>query len=290
MEHGRFQYSALVDRAALKLPDGARIAVWVIPNIEHFAWKQRAVSINPNTAGFVPDVLNTAWRDFGLRVGIWRIMEALDKHGIKGTVALNSDVCREYPRVVEECVARGWEFMGHGRHNTEFVTGIEEADERALIAEVAETIAAATGARPRGWLGPGLTETDLTPDLLAEAGFDYIADWVNDEQPYAFETRAGQLVSIPYSIEINDIPAFVNRGWSADQFREAMIAQFDRMYADGAASARVMAIALHPFLTGHAHRIGALDAALDHIAGHDGVWLATGSEIVDWYKSETGTG
>jgi allantoinase len=290
MEHGRFDYSPIVDRKPLKMPNGARVAVWIIPNIEHFAWNHPSTSITKVTMDYRPDVLNHAWRDFGVRVGIWRLMEVIEKHGAKGTVALNSDVCREYPRIIEEGNKLGWEWMGHGRRNTEFITGFDLETERGIVAEVTDTIAEVCGTKPRGWLGPALTETDNTLDLLAAAGYDYICDWVNDEQPYAVTTKSGALISVPYSIEVNDIPAFVDRGWSAETFYQMIVDQFDVMYADGATHPRVMAICLHPFLIGQAFRIKYLDRALAHIAGHDGVWLTTGGAIADWYKAETGGG
>ena len=286
MEHERFDYSPIVDRKPLRLPDGARVAVWVIPNIEHFVWDQPSTSITQVTMQFKPDVLNYAWRDFGLRVGIWRMMEVLEKNGVKGTVALNSDVCRHYPRIIEEGEKLGWEWMGHGRSNSEIINGQPPDEEGRIIAEISETITQATGRKPRGWLGPALTESYNTLDILAENGFEYICDWVNDEQPYPIRTKQGTMIPVPYSIEVNDIPAFIDRGWSAEQFYQTIVDQFDVLYEDGAKSARVMAICLHPFLTGHAFRSKYLDKSLAYIAGHDGAWLTTGGEIAEWYKSD----
>ncbi|MAF48308.1 MAG: polysaccharide deacetylase family protein [Rhodospirillales bacterium] len=290
MGHGRFEYSAIVDRPPLKLPGGAHVGLWVIPNIEHFLVDRPATSITSVTVNCVPDVLNYAWRDFGVRVGIWRLMEVMEKHGIKGTVALNSDVCHHYPRIIEAGNELGWEWMGHGRNNSEMITGLEEAEERAILGEVYSTIETHTGTKPRGWLGPALTETFNTPDILAEVGFDYVGDWVNDEQPHELNVKSGRLLSVPYSIEVNDIPAFVDRGWSAEQFYQTIVDQFDVMYADGEANGRIMAIALHPFLIGHAFRSKYLDMALAHITGHDKVWLTTGAEIADWYRSQRAAG
>ena len=285
MDHGRFDYQPIIDRKPLALPGGAHVAVWVIPNIEYFTWGEPGIGITAVTAGFKPDVLNHSWRDFGVRVGIWRLMEVLEKNGIKATVALNSDVCKHHRRIVEEGEKLGWEWMGHGRTNSEIINAQSPQDERALVEEVAQTIAEATGRRPRGWLGPALTESFNTPDMLAEAGFDYVCDWVNDEQPYPIHTKAGPLISIPYSIEINDIPTFLDRGDSAEQFHRMVVDQFDWLYQEGATNARVMAICLHPFLIGHAFRAKYLDQALAHIVGHDKVWLAQGAEIVDWYRT-----
>jgi peptidoglycan/xylan/chitin deacetylase (PgdA/CDA1 family) len=289
MEHNRYAFSPIVDRAPLQLPGGAHVGLWVIPNIEHFLLGKPSTSITAATINFDPDVLNYAWRDFGVRVGIWRLMEVMEKHGITGTVALNSDVCLHYPRIIEAGNELGWEWMGHGRNNSEMITGIDADQERAILTEVYATIAEHTGTKPRGWLGPALTETHNTPDILAETGFDYVCDWVNDEQPYELTVKSGRLLSVPYSIEVNDIPAFIDRGWSAEQFYQTIVDQFDVLYEDGEAGGRIMAIALHPFLIGHGFRSKYLDKALGYITGHDKVWLATGSEIADWYRGENET-
>lgn len=284
MEHGRYEYSPIIDRKPLKFPNGARVALWVVPNIEHFLIDRPSTSITPITASFVPDVLNYAWRDFGVRVGIWRMMEVMEKNGVKGTVALNSDVCRNYARIIEEGNKLGWEWMGHGRNNSELINAQPEDEERTIITEVVETITEHTGEKPRGWLGPALSESFNTLDILAEAGIEYICDWVNDEQPYPIKTKSKTLISVPYSIEVNDIPAFIDRGWSAETFYQTIVDQFDVLYEDGAKSGRVMAICLHPFLIGHAFRCKYFDRALKYITEHDGVWVTTGGEIANWYR------
>jgi peptidoglycan/xylan/chitin deacetylase (PgdA/CDA1 family) len=284
MEHGRYDYSPIVDRKPLRFPKGARVALWVIPNIEHFLIDRPSTSITAVTANFVPDVLNYSWRDFGVRVGIWRMMEVMEKYGVKGTVALNSDVCRHYPRIIEAGNKLGWEWMGHGRNNSEMINKQPEAEERSLIKEVVDTIRTHTGTHPRGWLGPALSESSNTLDILADSGIEYVADWVNDEQPYPLKTKSKTLISLPYSIEVNDIPAFIDRGWSAEQFYQTIVDQFDVLYESGASSGRVMAICLHPFLIGHPFRSKYFDKALKYITGHDAVWVAKGSEIVNWYK------
>jgi peptidoglycan/xylan/chitin deacetylase (PgdA/CDA1 family) len=284
MEHGRYEYSPIIDRKPLRLPNEARVALWVIPNIEHFLLDRPSTSVTAVTMQFKPDVLNYSWRDFGVRVGIWRMMEVMEKHGVKGTVALNSDVCKNYPRIIEEGNKLGWEWMGHGRNNSEMINAQPLAEERKLITEVVTTIKEHSGKAPRGWLGPALSESFNTLDLLAEAGIDYVCDWVNDEQPYPLKTKTKTMISVPYSIEVNDIPAFLDRGWSAEAFFKTMTDQFDVLYEDGAKSARVMAICLHPFLIGHAFRSKYFDLALEHITGHDKVWVTTGGEICDWYR------
>jgi len=284
-EHDRFDFSPIVDRPALRWPNGARVAVWVIPNIEHFLFDRPSTSITTATIGMVPDVLNYSWRDYGARVGIWRMMEVMEKHGVKGTVALNSDVCARYPRIIEAGKKLGWEWMGHGTNNSIMINKQPEEEERALIRQVVDTIAGATGRKPRGWLGPALTESYRTLDILAENGIDYVGDWVNDEQPYRMRVKTGEMYSIPYSIEINDIPAFLDMRRTGEEFGRMITDQFDGLYEDGAKSGRVMAICLHPFLIGHPHRSKYFDRALAHIRQRQEVWVTTGSEIVDAYKA-----
>jgi allantoinase len=284
MDHGRFAYSPIVDRPAKPLPGDARVALWVSPNIEHFHWKQPGMAMTPMTASLSPDVLNYAWRDYGARVGVWRVMDVLAKHGVPVTAALNSEVCAQYPQIVEAGTKAGWEWMAHGPSNSMLFTGMGPDDERPLVNAVIDTIAQATGTRPRGWLGPALTETDNTLDILAEAGIDYVCDWANDELPYEMTTSAGPIVAMPYTLEIGDIPIFLQHGGTGDDFYRIVVDQFDQLYEEGATSPRVMSIAIHPFLVGHPFRARALDKALAHIAGHDKVWLATGSEIVDWFR------
>ncbi len=283
--HGRFEYSAIIDRPVRRLPGNARVGVWITPNVEHFHWGQPAMAMTPMTAGLTPDVLNHGWRDYGARVGIWRVMEILAKHGFKATAALNSEVCDEYPRIVEEGSKLGWEWAAHGPSNSMLFTGMPEEAERPIIASVIERIAAATGVKPRGWLGPALTETAATLDLLEEVGIDYVMDWANDELPYEMRTRGNPILALPYTLEVGDIPVFLNTGQNGAAFYDVVADQFDQLYAEGATRPRFLSIALHPFLIGHPFRARHLDRALAHIAGHDDVWVATGSEITDWFRS-----
>ncbi len=281
MHHDRFDYSAIIDRPPLRLPHNARLAVWIIPNIEYFEFDGPGIGMAP-PPGF-PDVLNYAWRDYGTRIGVWRLMELFDRYELRATVALNAKVCEFYPRIIEEGIKRNWEFMGHGLTNSQMLANLPEEEERKVIQTTVETIAKAVGKPPRGWLGPALAETIRTPDLLAESGISYLCDWCNDDQPYPFRVRTGRLISIPYANEINDIPFFVGKGATPDQFREAIQDCFDVLYDEGKRTAKVMAIALHPFLTGVPHRQKSLAMALDYIKQHEHVWFATGSEIADWY-------
>jgi allantoinase len=283
MEHGRFEYSAIIDRPKLSWPNGARVAVWVIPNIEHFYFDRPATRLEHGLQ-LSPDVLNYSWRDYGVRVGIWRMMEVMEKHGVKGTVALNSEVCKHYPRIIEEGKKLGWEWMGHGTSNSILINSQSEAEERALIKEAVRAIAKSVGKAPRGWLSPALSETVHTLDILAENGIDYVGNWVNDDQPYPMRVKKGSMISLPYSTEINDIPALLGLHQSPERFGQMICDQFDVLYEDGAKTGRVMSICLHPFLVGYPHRSKYFARALAHITSRQEVWLTTGSAIVDWYR------
>jgi peptidoglycan/xylan/chitin deacetylase (PgdA/CDA1 family) len=284
-EHDRFDYSPIVDRKPLRWPNGARVAVWVIPNIEHFLFDRRSTSVSAATVSLSPDVLNYSWRDYGVRVGIWRLMEIMERYGVKGTVALNADVCGHYPRIIAAGNALGWEWMGHGINNSILLNAQSEDEERALVRQVVETIATGTGKRPRGWLGPALSESMRTLDLLAENGIEYVGDWVNDEQPYPMRVATGTMLSLPYSIELNDIPNFLEMHRTGEEFGRLICDQFDQLYEDGAKTGRVMAICLHPFLIGHPHRAKYFANALAHITARREVWVTTGAEIAGWYKA-----
>lgn len=289
-EHGRFPYSPICDRPRLVWPNGARIALWVIPNVEHYLFDRPGLPLSPPLTRFTPDILNYSWRDYGVRVGIWRLMDLMHRHGIRGTAALNADVCAHYPRIIEAGNELGWEWMAHGSNNSVVHSAQEEAEEQKLIRDALDAIERGTGRRPRGWLSPALTETARTPDLLAEAGIEYVANWVNDEQPYPMRVRSGRLHSIPYSAEINDIPAMIDQHHSAEEFGRMICDQFDVLYEDGAVTGRVMSICLHPFLVGHPYRSKHLDLAFAHIRSRSEVWFATGAEIIDWYRQQPSSG
>ncbi len=272
--HEFFPYRALPDAPAIRWPGGARVAVWIVPNVEHF---------HIEIGDLAPDVRNFSRRDYGNRVGVWRIMDVLSKHNARGTVALNGEVGLHYPRIMKAMVDLDWELMGHGLTNSKSLSGLDISAERRVIAQT-RAIIEDHGLKMQGWLGPGLTETFNTLDLLKEAGVEYVADWVNDDLPYRMNNG---LYSIPYSIEINDMPLFNMPSISVADFERRIRDAFDVLYAEGARNGRVLCIALHPFLIGAAHRIGYLNRALEYIAGHDKVWFATGGEIIDAYAVQT---
>lgn len=283
--YGPFEYAPIIHRKKLEWPNGARVALWVIPNIEFFSLAERIPTAS--ATGKLPDVPSWAARDYGNRVGVFRFMEVFDRYGIRATVALNSDICLHHPQIIAEGNKRQWEWMGHNKTNTTRLIDLPEGKEPEVIKEVLDTIQRVAGKRPKGWLGSGLQETWSTLDILAVEDVEYVCDWANDDQPYAMSLEGGKgIVAIPYSQDINDIPAFERHNRTADEFRDMICRQFDTLYAEGAQSGRVMAICLHPYLTGRPYRIQALDQALAYICAHKEVWLATGSEIISAYKAQ----
>lgn len=270
--HQLFDYSAIVDRPPLRWPEGKRLAFWIAPNIEHLEL------IGPDGGARSRD---TARLDYGNRVGIWRLMEVLDRYGMRGTCPLNASVTRHYPRIIAAATERGWEMMGHGLTNSEALNAMPAGDEPAAIARTLSEIRAATGKPVRGWLGPGLHETPRTLELLRANGVEYVCDWTNDDQPYRM--RNG-LYNVPYSLDLNDIRMLNPPTVSLGDWLELIRRAFDTLYAEGG---RVMCIPLHPYVSGQASRIAALAEALAYITGHDGVWRTTGGEILDAYRGQT---
>lgn len=285
MDNQLFDYSPITERPPLAWPGGARVAFYLGLNIEHYQVDRPSTSIFGGTAGLSPDPLNYGWRDYGPRVGIWRLIESLDRLGLRASVLLNSDVCSRYPQIIEAGRERGWAWLAHGRDNSTFEAGMSADEERAYLAEVVDTIEKATGSRPKGWLGPALTETFETPRLLAELGLSYVLDWCNDDQPYRLNVDG--MLSVPYSIEVNDVTLFVGKSLSGPDFRQIVIDQFDQLYADSLTSGRVMALCLHPFIVNQPFRHRYLVEALEYIVGRGDVWLATSDEIADHYAGVT---
>jgi allantoinase len=281
----RYEDSFIFERKPFKWPGNKTLAVWIAPNVEVWHYDSPAGQApSPNVRNIVPDVINYAWREYGMRVGLWRIADTLDAAGVKATVALNSAVAEAHPKALEEMKKRGWEFMGHGITNSENLAGLNLEKERELIQTVLRTIEQATGQRPRGWLGSGLAETYNTLDILAEEGVIYCGDWNNDDQPYPMKVKKGKMFSIPYCMEINDIPLFIRKGYTGEQYFRSVVDQFDTLYTDSAKQPRVMGIPLHPMIVGQPLRIKYLQRALAHIKKHERVWFATGGEIIDAYQ------
>lgn len=277
--YGPFPYSPIIDRPKVRWPNGARLALWVIPNIEFFSLDEQ-VPAAAGGGGKTPDVPTWAVRDYGNRVGVFRLMEVMSRYNVRGTVALNSELCAEHPRIIEECIRLDWELMGHNESNTRRLNAVPADEEGAIVRRTVDTIEKASGRKVRGWLSSGLSETWNSLDHLVDCGVEYIADWVNDDQPYEMKLDDGRtIMSIPYSTELNDKPAFDQKHRTAEEFDTMIRRQFDVLWREGGDQARAMGIALHPYIIGMPHRIGALDSALEYICSHEGVWLATGSEI-----------
>ena len=284
----RVPYSAIVDRPPLKLPGGARVVVWPIVNLE--VWdiaKPMARQVLPAPTGQVllPDVPNWSWHEYGMRVGVWRFFDLFKRLGIRPTVSINARVCEDYPRVAEACHSAGWEFMGHAYEQGPMHL-ID--DQKAMIDKAVSVIEKFTGSKPIGWLGPGLTQTYETPELLAAAGIKYIGDWVYDDEPTEISTANGPLVTLPYTVELNDIPMAMVQHHHADIFLKRACDQFDRLYQESASRAKILSFAIHPYITGVPHRIKYLEAFLAYACRHDGVAFWTGEEILDWYRGIAG--
>lgn len=287
--YGPFRYVPITRRPPLYWPNGARLALWVNPNVEYFSLDDvMPGNVNERVArehAKIPNVRNWSVRDYGNRVGIWRLMEVLSRYGVRASAALNSEVCDHHPEIIEEAIRLGWELLGHGRTNAVRINEGDSQAERAAIVAVVDRIERASGVRPVGWLSPGLAETWHTLEHLSAAGIRYVCDWVNDDQPYTLDVGEPRMISLPYSVQTNDVPAYFDMKCSVPEFERMLKAQFDVLYRESESSGRVMAIAVHPFVTGQPHRIGALDAALEYICSHDGVWRATGREIVEAYQA-----
>jgi allantoinase len=282
----RVPYSAIVDRAPLKLPHGARMAVWTIVNIEEWSIERpmpRTVLPPPMGQPLQPDLPNWAWHEYGMRVGFWRLADCLQRHKVTPTLAVNGSVLNSYPRIAQAAREGGWEFMGHGylqgpMHHLD--------DQRKAIRDTIEVIKGFTGKAPRGWESPGLTETYDTVDILHEEGIEYVADWVLDDQPVRIQTSKGSVVSVPYTLEVNDITMMALQHHDSEEMLRRGAAQFDRLYEESAKIPRVMAISTHAYISGVAHRIGWLEKLYEHIAKKPGVLMWTGEQILDWYLTQ----
>jgi allantoinase len=281
-----FTFSALPGRPPLELPGGARVAVYLLMSIEYFVPGRPAVSLVPMTATNDVDPLNHGWRDYGPRVGVWRLVSLLDKYEMPVSCAVNSDACIEYPEIVEAGRERGWTWVAHGKNNSTLWTGMPEETERELLREVVETIASATGSAPRGWVGPALTETPNTYRLAAELGIDYTLNWANDDQPYLLATDR-PIVAIPHPSEMHDIQQLYVQQQTAETLVDGMIETIDVLAGDGPPGA-VFGVGIHPFLLGQPHRIRAFERFLASLRERADVWIASTDEIADWYLEARG--
>ncbi|MDE1675308.1 polysaccharide deacetylase family protein [Nocardia gipuzkoensis] len=277
-----FDYSPITSRPPMEFPGGARVAVWFGVSVEAYELGRPSTSLAGITAMLDPDPLNYSWRDYGARVGIWRMMNLFDRYKLRASVFLSSDAARAYPEIIAAGNERSWAWLVHGKNNTTFHTGLGVDEERQSLEEMIETVRAATGQQPLGWLGPGLTETHNTPELLSELGVRYLCDWCNDDQPYPLKV-GNPLVSVPYTIEVNDIP-MMTYGYAGDSLAGVITDSFDVLFEEGEQSGRVLGIGLHPFVMGAPWRHKYFARALEYMDRfRDDVWFTTSDEIAAWY-------
>ena len=290
MDQDRYEWSILQKRKPVSWPGGARVALWVVPALEFFPLNQPAKPFKA-PGGMVtpyPDLRHYTLRDYGNRVGIFRVMKVLDELGIKASVAINSKIAERYPLLIEEVSRRDWEIIAHGvdmgvlHHG-----GLDEAEERKLVRRSLKTLREASGQKITGWLSPAKSESANTLDLVAGEGIEYVCDWINDDMPYPLKTKHGPIHAMPHSHEIDDQTIMLQNHHSEDDFVAQVCDQFDVLYAESEREGgRIMALTIHPWMSGQPHRIQSLKRALAHIMGHDGVWSATGAEILAAFKRQ----
>jgi peptidoglycan/xylan/chitin deacetylase (PgdA/CDA1 family) len=286
LPNDRIVYSAISERPKLTLPGGKRMAVWIIVNVEEWNPREtmpRTVLTPPAGGAPMPDIPNWAWHEYGNRVGFWRMLEVFDEFKVPAVLAINGSAIRAYEPISRAALERGWEFMGHG-YSQKNMQKVE--NEREDIRKTGEVIQAFTGKRPRGWLGPGLTETWETPDILVEEGYTYVADWVMDDQPVVLKTRTRPILNIPYTQECNDVAMMLIQHHKASEYFDRASDQFDQIHHDARHSARAMALVLHPYIMGAPHRLKYFRKIVEKIAARDDVALMTGEQIADWYLAQ----
>lgn len=284
----RAPYSPWPDRPPIRWPNGARVALWVVPNVEHYEYLPRpSKKRDPWPRTPHPDPIGYGTRDYGNRVGIWRMFDLFDRLEIRATVSLSMANWVHYPEIFRAMEERRWSVLCHGMYNTRYHWDYTEEEERAAIAECVDLYGDLTGRQLRGWFSPAASYTLDTPDLIAEAGITYYADWHHDDQPVPMRVRRGSLITVPYTMDFNDSILHRQQFEAADYAQMARDA-FDTLYEEGAESGQVMCLALHPYMMGQPHRIGHLASLLDYILGHEHVWAATGEEIADWYLANCG--
>ena len=283
MDPGLYDFRPYRDRAKVQWPGGKTVAVWVSPNIEFYELDPPA---NPHRKSWTkphPDVVGYSHRDHGNRVGDYRLAEVMERHGFKGSVSLSVAMCQHCPEIIDQVNALGWEFFSHGVYNTRYSYGMDEGQERALIEDAIRTVRDATGQTIKGWLAPALTHTPRTLDLIAEYGLTYTCDLYHDDQPGPVHVKSGRLISMPYSLEVNDHYGFFVYNMSPRDYADTLIRQFDRLAQEGATSGTVMCIPLHAYLIGQPHRIGAFQEVLRHIAADGRAWITRSGDIADHY-------
>jgi allantoinase len=291
MDHEHYNWSPLSRRGVLCWPDQARVAVGVLVNLEHTEWRPPEGSVQVVTSGGglgarpFPDYARLSHREYGHRVGIFRLLDVLEKHGLQATVAMDALTAEHYPYLVRHCLERGCEIIGHGISASQMITSkMSEAAERDYITTAIARHTRAIGQAPAGWFGPEYGESARTPQLLAQAGIRYVCDWVNDEQPYRIKTPQGELFALPLMLELDDLHAMGERHVPVTRYAALLADSFEQLYRDGRHNGRLFMLHLHPWLSGQPFRIRYLDTALATIMRRHGVWAASGSAIIDWYQ------
>lgn len=290
MDHDHYDWSPLVERQTLRWPDDARMAMCVVVSLERMEWAPRSGAFQTATLYNrpLPDYRGYSHREYGHRVGIFRVLDVLEKHGIRPTIAMDALTARHYPYLVEHCLKRGCEIIGHGIAISRVINSrMPEAEERDYIRASIDALTEATGGSPKGWLSPDYGESDRTPAILAESGIEYLCDWANDEQPYPMTTPKGSLVSLPLLLDLNDSFALAERGFPVHEYAGMIADACDTIHADAEETGRLLALNVHPWIMGQPFRIGYLDRALEHVMGKTEVWAASGSEIVQWYREQS---
>jgi len=290
--HGRYGFSPITERKDYDWPGGKRLAFCVVTNLEVYAFR-KGFGWDPAKTGEPQNQRNYAWRDYGNRVGVWRLFDLFDQLGLPAAHNINSLLYDDHPQIFERIRARKDELIGHGRTNSERQGDLWELDERRLIDDVTDTIRRMEGTPPAGWMGPAAAESNQTPDLLKEAGYRYIMDWPADDQPFWLKTRSGPLLSVPYPAELNDSASVIHRKDNGREFANMIVDQFDEMIELCVAEPLVMTISLHPFVVGQPHRLRHLRQALRHCVQHPDaarVWWTKPGDIADFcYALPPGT-
>ncbi len=279
-----YDYAPYLNRPKIVWPEGKRLAFWVAPNIEFYEYAPpksaaRGVWYRPE-----PDILNYSMRDYGNRVGFDRMADVMANYGVRGSVSLNVTICDHMPEIIERCCELDWELFSHGVYNTRYLYGMTEDQQREIIRDCRDTIKRASGQNLDGWLSPAISNEETTQDILAEEGLLYTLDLFHDDQPMPVKTRSGKkFASLPYMMDVNDVPVLNFRNISPQDYLQLIKDQFDQLYEEGAESGTVMCLPLHPYLIGQPHRLWLLDEALKYVTSHSGVWCATGREIAKSY-------
>ena len=289
--HKRYDYLPIGERKTYSWPKGKRLAFYIAMNIEHFAFGA-GLGMDPHNRNGAQTSRNWAWRDYGNRIGNWRLFEMLEELKLPATILLNSTVCYEYPQIIQKIKERGDDVVGHGRTNAELLRGMWEDDERRVIQECVEVIEKYVGVRPTGWMGAGAAESNVTPDLLKEAGFTHLLDWPVDDQPMWMKTRSGPILSVPYPMELNDAGTLGLRDHSGREFADMIVDQFEELLEQSEKQPLVFSLSLHGFLVGQPFRLRPLRQAIKHCVQHkkaDQVWFTRAGEIAS-YCSAMGPG